>query len=374
MADDQAIAKRSTIGTTDFDRPVYCLMGLVVDAVTMREAIERLNAATILRPCFLSTPNLNFLVASQTDSSFRDSILRSDLSTVDGMPLIWIARLLHLPIPERVSGADLFSQLLHGAGRSFKLFFFGGPEGIARAACERLNAISPSLRCVGHASPGYGTVGEMSSAASIAQINDSGADFVVVALGAKKGQAWIEQNRGAVRAAVISHLGAVINFVAGSVSRAPVILQRLGLEWLWRIKEEPSLWKRYRDDAIGFLRLLFARVLPILVHRALSVRRAGSAFSRIELSSEGSRTRLTLEGTWTARDLPLLRRTFASITRQRSDIELDLSNVSAIDEAFIGLLMLLYGHQSKAGLVCCITSASSRIRRTLKLNCAEFLL
>lgn len=84
----------------------------------------------------------------------------------------------------------------------------------------------------------------MSNAETIERINASGADFLVVSLGARKGQAWIMQNRQHLSVLLISHLDAMVNFVAGTVSRAQQWMQRFGLEWLWRIKEEPVLWRR----------------------------------------------------------------------------------------------------------------------------------
>jgi len=81
--------------------------------------------------------------------------------------------------------------------------------------------------------------------------------------GRQKGQAWIEHNRTHITVPIISHLGAVINFVAGKLSRAPVWVQRTGLEWLWRIKEEPSLWRRYASDGLVLLKLLITRVVPM---------------------------------------------------------------------------------------------------------------
>ena len=93
----------------DFDRNVYCLLGLPLDAVGMAEAVRRVRAAaTEGNRCFLSTPNLNFLIACQADPAFRDSVIPSDLSVTDGMPLVWLARLLGLPIGERVPTSIVF--------------------------------------------------------------------------------------------------------------------------------------------------------------------------------------------------------------------------------------------------------------------------
>src|SRR5690606_13363441 len=117
----------------------------------------------------------------------------------DGMPLVWIARLLGLPIRERVAGSTLFEALRHGEARRtsaglLSVYFFGGPDGVAERADEKLNASTSWLRCVGYRSPGFASIEEMSDAETIDAINASNADFIVVALGAKKGQTWIERN------------------------------------------------------------------------------------------------------------------------------------------------------------------------------------
>jgi len=97
---------------------------------------------------------------------------------------------------------------------------------------------------VGSMDPGFGTVESMSTDETLAEINRHNIDVIIVSLGAGKGQAWIEANRHKLNAPIISHLGAVINFFAGTVHRAPQWVQKQGLEWCWRILQEPSLWKR----------------------------------------------------------------------------------------------------------------------------------
>lgn len=240
------------------------LAGLPFHPVTTAQAADLLCTAMHTRQrLFLSTPNLNFLVAAQTDAAFRESVLRSHLSVADGMPILWLARRQGTPLPERVAGSSLFDALRHGAGqhilgRPIRVFFFGGPPGVAQKACDVLNeehAQGGPMQGVGALCPGFGTVQDMSAPEVLQAINASQADFLVVALGAKKGQAWILHNLGQLQVPVVSHLGAVVNFVAGTVQRAPAAWQRAGLEWLWRIKEEPALFGRYWNDGLALFGL-----------------------------------------------------------------------------------------------------------------------
>lgn len=240
------------------------IAGLPFHCVTTAEAVDRLCVAMRDRQrLFLSTPNLNFLMTAQRDAAFRQSVLQSDLSVADGMPILWLARRQGTPLPERVAGASLFEALRRGdgqavLGRPVKVFFFGGPPGVAERACQVLNAEYAQggrMQGVGALCPGFGGVDDMSTPDVLDTINASGADFLVVALGAQKGQAWIVHNLARLQVPVVSHLGAVVNFVAGTVRRAPPAWQRWGLEWLWRIKEEPGLFKRYWRDGWGLWRL-----------------------------------------------------------------------------------------------------------------------
>jgi N-acetylglucosaminyldiphosphoundecaprenol N-acetyl-beta-D-mannosaminyltransferase len=247
-------------------RDLHWIMGLPFDAITLNEAVGKIRNAALHRiPLFISTPNLNFLIASQKDVAFRNSVIHSDLSLADGMPIIWLAKIVKAPIRERVAGSTLFETLrympLAKGERPLRIFFFGGLDGVAERASQIINQEKNSLECVGFYFPGFGSLDDMSSPSVLEHINASQADFVVVSLGAQKGQAWIERNRVFLKAPVISHLGAVVNFVAGNIQRAPKWMQHSGLEWVWRIKEEPSLWKRYAQDGVGLIRLCIKYLL-----------------------------------------------------------------------------------------------------------------
>ncbi|MES2888975.1 MAG: WecB/TagA/CpsF family glycosyltransferase [Pseudomonadota bacterium] len=357
-----------------FDRQVVVLLGLPFDVVDMASAVAtvRQSAASGQR-CFISTPNLNFLMAAQADPAFRESVIHSDLSLTDGMPLVWLARLLRLPIRERVSGAGLFEQLCTQPGPPVSVYFFGGPPGIAERAADAVNRAShPGVVCQGGADPGAGSVLDMSSEAQVQAINQSQAQFVVVALGAKKGQQWIEHNRARLTAPVLCHLGAVVNFAAGSVDRAPLRWQQWGLEWLWRIKEEPALWRRYGQDGARFLGFLCTHLLP----HAVFVRRKVSGMAQPAQLSRPAASgcpQLVLGGAWTQEGLVPLRQALKEIfwVEFARQLRIDLSGVTHVDSHFIGLVMLArsaFGH----GLH--IESASPAVRKIFQYHAADYLL
>lgn len=360
----------------DFSRDVHCILGLPFDAMDMVAAVRHIQrSARERRPCFLSTPNLNWLIGCRTDVGLRASVVNSDLSVVDGMPLVWIAQLLGIPILERVSGAGLFEALRSSTSEPLSVYFFGGADGVAESACRCLNDRSSGLRCVGFESPGYGSIEDMSSDVTIARINASGADFLLVALGAKRGQAWIEHNRARIRVPVISHLGATVNFAAGMLDRAPKWMQDAGLEWLWRIKEEPFLWRRYLQDGLALLALVATRVLPyswFLRRNRPNARQLSLAAAQVR--EEGQECVVELKGAWIRQNLSVLRECFSKAALAGKNITLEMKGVSYVDSAFVGLVMLLHGHQLRNSKSLRIVSLQELLRKVVKYCGAEYLL
>jgi N-acetylglucosaminyldiphosphoundecaprenol N-acetyl-beta-D-mannosaminyltransferase len=337
------------------------------------------KAALSGRPRLLSTPNLNFLVNSQTNKELRDSLLLSDLSIADGMPLIWIARLLGLPIRSRVAGSELFDRMVRqpGKGRAIKVFFFGGADGVAEKAAEAMNASSDGVRCVGTLNPGFGTIEDMSSTAIVERINTSGADFLVVALGAQKGQEWLLRNHDRLKIPLRSHLGACMNFQAGTVARAPRLFQRSGLEWLWRIKEEPQLWRRYRHDGLALIRLMFTKVMPLVLQRLFMKRVTPVTGTAMAITARKAATSLTLfvKGHATESNIGDAITQFASALDERScPLTVDLSGAETVDQRFLGLLMTVHKQATRLGIPFHIQAGSRAIKWTFRLNAAEYLL
>ena len=181
-------------------------------------------------PFVLSTPNLNFLVNSQTDAEFRESLLMSDLCPPDGAPIIWIARLLGIPIKKRTAGSDIFEALKAQPrfGQPLKVFLFGATEQTAAAAARKLNDHAAGLKCVGWTCPGFGSLEELSQDQFIDQINASDADLLVVALGATKGTVVVTTKRSPPENSGSSPLGSSNQFSGGDGEASSSCLEEIG--------------------------------------------------------------------------------------------------------------------------------------------------
>jgi N-acetylglucosaminyldiphosphoundecaprenol N-acetyl-beta-D-mannosaminyltransferase len=313
---------------------------------------------------------LNFVIAAAMDNQFLQSVLDSDLNVADGMPIIWIAKLLGLPLNERVAGSTLFNILSTTArGKKINVFFFGGQEGIAEMASDRLNSSSLGMTCCGFYDPGFVSIDIMSSSDIISRINKATPDFVVVALGAKKGQEWIQRNKQVLTAPVVSHLGAVINFVAGSVERAPQYWQKLGIEWLWRIKQEPNLWRRYFFDGLTLIKLLVLNVFPLACHNLIAKRSSYYAVQPEVVIEDEDTTILKLSGSFRHEVLMDLKARLSSVLGDfNKDVVMDCVNLEYIDSACIATLLLFQSELNKTDRRLRIEKTSRRIRLILKLN------
>jgi len=355
--------------TTKLSRNVWSILGLPFDALSLQQTIDVvISAIDKQQRCFLTTPNLNFLIAAQRDADFYQSVIDSDINIADGMPIVWLAKLFGIPIKERVAGSDVFAALseLKGREKKIKVFFFGGKAGIAKQASEQLNKNSVGMLCCGYHDPGFVSVDEMSEDAIIQKINQAQPDFLVVALGAGKGQAWIQKNKQRLNAPVISHLGAVVNFAAGHVERAPIFFQKSGLEWLWRIKQEPLLWKRYFFDGIAGIKLFVVKALPLALYDRY-MRASASSICPVAVSFDALNPQLLfISGSVKLTTLKEVKLAFDEVLRQGiGDVVLDFSKVTYIDARFVGLLVLFKNTLKEQGRELFLQGLTNRLRRVL---------
>lgn len=333
--------------STDFTRDVVALFGIPFDVLGHEAAEQRvLDAMATGRKLFMSTPNLNFVALCQRDEVFRQSVLISDLSVVDGAGVMLLGKLMGTPMPERIAGSTLFDNLVRRAPRALKVFLFGGDRGVAKQAADKLNERTAADTAVGYLTPGFGDVASLTEPGQLDEIRSKRPNFLLVALGAQKGQRWILENWDQLPSCVVSHLGATINFIAGSVVRAPLRIQRLGLEWAWRIKEEPRLWQRYAGDAWAIGRTLTSQWLARFIVEPMRLR-GGAGAPEVALLRTADGFQLQLSGRWRRDDGLRLAHVLEQATQGGGGhAVVALKRGCRLDPYIVGKLLLLVGHQA----------------------------
>lgn len=338
----------------------YWLYGLPFDIITLDQLRSRIFAAADSREQLIfATSNTSFLAQADRDPRFRDDILHAKLNVPDGMPVVWLGRVMGVPFAARVTGSDLLASLISVPGpRPLRVFFFGGEEGAAEAALHAVNRHSSGVFAVGAHYPGFVSVEQMSSDAVIGKINQSGADLLIVATGAAKGHRWIEANRGRIETPVISYLGAAINFAAGRLRRAPYLLQRGGLEWLWRIKEEPALFKRYARDGWHMAKLI-ARFAAGEAAAQLS-RRRGRGTLNIRSAPNGT-IEASVAHCFGAHEVQVMCQSISHQVRDDNAVmRLTMTNVTRLDAISLGWLYAVRFRNGEGSRIALVCDAASR--------------
>lgn len=233
--------------------PVH-LLGVPFDNVTFHETLARIEEMILSRqPHYVATANVDFVVRARRDPRFRRALLGAHLILCDGTPLIWASRIFRNPLPERVAGSDLVPELVKlAAQKNYSLFFLGTtPEACAQAAAN-VRKQFPEL-VVDYFSPPFRPLHEMDNGEIAKRIRAAQPDIVLVAFGSPKAEKWMEANYRALGVPVMIGVGATIDFLAGHVKRAPLWMRRCGLEWIFRLLQEPRrLFKRYMIDLWHF--------------------------------------------------------------------------------------------------------------------------
>jgi exopolysaccharide biosynthesis WecB/TagA/CpsF family protein len=238
-----ALAPRSHV-----ERRRIELGGVLIDNVDLSRAVDRIRGYLLSgQPHQIVTVNLDFISIARRDEGFRKVLNEADLAVADGMPLVWLSRLKRMQLPERVAGVDLVTQTCRLAAElEGRVFLLGAGPGVADAAARRLQERYPALQVAGTFSPSIGLLKRKENERMIRTIRDAAPDCLFVALGAPRQDLWIQQHQPELQVPVAMGVGCVFDLLAGSVRRAPRWMQKSGLEWAFRLGQEPQrLWKRY---------------------------------------------------------------------------------------------------------------------------------
>jgi exopolysaccharide biosynthesis WecB/TagA/CpsF family protein/anti-anti-sigma factor len=235
--------------------PPISILGVPFDNVTTQQTLSIFQDMIASRkPHYVATANVDFVVQATHDIELRRILNDAHLVLCDGMPLVWASHLLGNPLPERVAGSDLVPLLLAQAEKlGHRVFFLGGQEDIAAKAIANIKERHPDLQIAGVMSPPFSALLEMDHAAICKAVRDSKADILLVSFGCPKQEKWIAMNYRSLGVPVCMGVGATIDFLAGAVKRAPKWMQQAGMEWIFRLAQEPRrLLNRYFTDMLVF--------------------------------------------------------------------------------------------------------------------------
>jgi N-acetylglucosaminyldiphosphoundecaprenol N-acetyl-beta-D-mannosaminyltransferase len=206
--------------------------------------------------------NVHMLIEAHRDAEFAAMLRAADLIAPDGMPLVWMLRLLGVSRQERVSGPDLMIELCRSAPTTgVSLFFLGSQPAILERIQRRLEQEFPNLKIAGIEPLPFRPMTVQEDEVIVQKLNSSGAGIVLVSLGCPKQERWMSEHQDKIKMVMIG-VGGAFPVFAGIHRRAPRLMQRLGLEWFYRLIQEPNrLWKRYSDTIPVFVWLAIKQIL-----------------------------------------------------------------------------------------------------------------
>ncbi len=237
------------------------ILGVPVDFVNQREAMTIFKGLMESEPCSLiATPNSEIVVNATKSQKLLDILSGADLIIPDGIGLVYASKIMGQPLSERVTGIDFLEKIIIYLSETHRSIYFlgskpaqGAEKAVAEQAAEKIRQKYPKLKVAG---THHGYFKEGDEPEIVEKINASGADFLCVALGSPKQEAFVEKYRDQLKPKAAIGVGGSLDVWAGTLKRAPEFYQKHGLEWLYRFVQEPSRYKR-----MGALPVFMAKVM-----------------------------------------------------------------------------------------------------------------
>lgn len=344
--------------------PAVAILGVPLHNVSMQEALHRMEEFIQSGEFHqVATANTDYIVKALRDGELREILAGCDLIVADGMPLVWAARRMGVAFKERVAGADLVPQLgALSSLKGYRLFLLGAsPESSARAA-QALEEQFPGVQIAGRLSPPLAPLEEMDNEAILAAIEEAQPDILLVAFGNPKQEKWIYRNRHRLKVPVCMGIGGSLDFLAGNVPRAPRWIQAFGLEWLYRMVQEPRrLAGRYVHDAWNLSRHLPAQLGSV---KKTSEDAPASGFVWIE--PIGSLRVIRVEGVLAGTSLRQFELAAQMTLQPGPAIVVDLSSTSHIGADALGALMYFRKQARDLGIEVWLTGLSTEMLKPVQ--------
>lgn len=247
------------------------LISININTGSYRNFVNELVEMSDKSSSYTCIANVHMLVEAYSNASFASIVNNADMITPDGMPLTWGLKLLHGVRQDRVAGMDLLPDLLKEAERKgIPVYFYGGTETMLAGIRENMPQRYPALKIAGMFSPPFRELTKSEVELTAQFINNSGARIVFVILGCPKQELWMGMMKNRIKACMIG-VGGALPVLLGIQKRAPLWMQRNGLEWLYRLCQEPRrLFKRYAITNSIFLYLLGKEFIRVKIFRQKS--------------------------------------------------------------------------------------------------------
>lgn len=232
------------------------VLGTGVDVLDLDRAVRRIESWIEQGSAqYVTVTGVHGVMEGVKDDAFRRAINRAGMVTPDGMPMVWLARWSGHRDARRVYGPDLMLEVCRaGVAHGWRHYFYGGKEGVAAELAETLQRRFPGLQVAGYECPPFRALSDEEDREVCERIMGSRAHLVWVGLGAPKQERWMASHVGRLGDSVLVGVGAAFDFHTGRVKQAPSWMQSAGLEWLFRLIQEPKrLWRRYLSNNPAFM-------------------------------------------------------------------------------------------------------------------------
>jgi len=245
-------------------QPRYYLFGIPIQALTMKEVLSRVDKAIFHHQHLLiGVINAAKIVNMKRDAHLRRAVLSADMILPDGMSIVWACRILGRWLPERITGIDLMHKILErGQTRGYRIYCLGATDEILNTAIEQIKSNYPGISIVGKHNGYFRPEEEPEVVKSIQTVVP---DILFVAMNTPKKEQFLARWNGHLGVPVCHGVGGAFDVIAGKVHRAPAIWQRMGMEWLYRLLQEPRrLWRRYLITNVVFCFMVFMELFGTL--------------------------------------------------------------------------------------------------------------
>lgn len=322
------------------DSPI-AILGVPFDKVTTQETLGEIEAMIRSgRPHYLVTANVDFVVQARNDVELRRILFDAHLVLADGMPLVWASRWLGNPLPERVTGSGMTPLLLARAeAKGWGVFLLGGTEQSVAQAAANVRLKHPRLRLVGAYSPPFKPLIEMDHADILRRLRDARPDILLVAFGCPKQEKWLNMHYRTAGVPVAIGVGATIDFLAGTMKRAPAWMQKTGLEWIFRLLQEPRrLFRRYVTDL-----WVFGCAIIQQVNQMPATRKASSIAPSLEITSTQDTEVFSIKppARLTKDTVEANQSLWRELSEQPRDVLFKAGSIETLDSTAIGWLIRL---------------------------------